>query len=394
MCKNLEKEHTMNTLSNFKLMLLAAVFFMTTDHVYSYPPDNAAVLYYQAALLYQPDDQMKNMVGDFASNDNAEPNDRIKEFVKKNRKIIATMLDASAVKNCDWGMDFSQGITMEIPYLNNMRKLAYLVVADAKILAKDGDYEAAISRCMALYKMARHTNERNYVCYLVSISINGLANRCITQILGDMPQDTQSLTNLKNKLIEIESIPLSVKPAILGEREAVLGWMTKEQLPDVVKLCEINEPVKGKILSLDEAALERSRKYFENYYAGTIAAFDMPYVQGYAAFNGLQEKLKTDVNNNSDAFLTNELMPAVQKIFSLATRYKTHNNVIMAAIELYMIKAKTGKLPDVLPAGLPGDLFSDKPFIYEKTPEGFTLRCQGKELSKDEPPYEYKFKVK
>jgi hypothetical protein len=92
--------------------------------------------------------------------------------------------------------------------------------------------------------------------------------------------------------------------------------------------------------------------------------------------------------------LTNILAPSTQRIFSLATRYKTHNNAIKTAIEIYLIKAKTGKLPDVLPAGLPGDLFSDKPFIYEKTSEGFTLRCQGKDLSKDESPYEYKFKVK
>ena len=58
-----------------------------------------------------------------------------------------------------------------------------------------------------------------------------------------------------------------------------------------------------------------------------------------------------------------------------------------------MIKAKTGKLPDTLPAGLPGDLFSSKPFGYEKTPEGFILRCQGKDLGRNEV-YEYEFKMK
>ena len=50
-------------------------------------------------------------------------------------------------------------------------------------------------------------------------------------------------------------------------------------------------------------------------------------------------------------------------------------------------------LTDALPAGLPGDLFSGKDFEYEKTAEGFILRCQGKDLSKDEI-YQYEFKVK
>ena len=58
-----------------------------------------------------------------------------------------------------------------------------------------------------------------------------------------------------------------------------------------------------------------------------------------------------------------------------------------------MIKAKTGKLPDELPAGLPKDLFSDRDFEYIKTADGFILRCQGKDLGKDEI-YEYEFKVK
>jgi hypothetical protein len=285
----------MKVVNNFKLVLLAAVFFMMTGYAYSYPPDNAAVLYYQAAALYQPNDEMKNMVEDFARLDNVEPNDKIKEFVKNNRKIITTVLDASEVKNCDWGMDFSQGIAMEIPHLSSTRKLAYLITTDAKILAKAGDYENAINRCMALYKMARHTNDRIYVCYLVSISVNGLANRCVTEIIGDMPQDTQCLTNLKNKLIQIESNPISVKPAVLGERDAALSWMTKEQLPEVVRLCEINEPAKSKILSLDEAPLERSRKYFETYYDDVITAFDMPYVQGDTILKNLEEKNKEDV---------------------------------------------------------------------------------------------------
>ena len=376
----------MKTLRNI-LILSAIVFFLTVGCAYSYPPDNAAVLYYKAAMLYEVDSNMADMLADLQK-DNIKVNDKIKEFVKKNRLIINTVLDASEVKNCDWGMDYSQGINTLMPSLGNFKKLTYLIIADAKILAKDGNYEAALSRCMSLYKMARHINDRIYVSYLVGISINGIINNCVMQIMADMPQDMQSLTRLKNQLIEIDSIPFSVKPAVLGERDAALLFMTKEQLPDVVRLCELDKS----ILSLDENMIERNREYFKNYYAGVIAAFDMPYVQGYAAFTDLEEKMKKDANN-PDAMLAVILSPAVQKIFSLSKRFETHNNAIKTAIELYMIKAKTGKLPDTLPADLPGDLFSGKPFIYEKTAEGFILRCQGQDLPKKET-YEYKFKVK
>jgi len=369
----------------------ALILLISTPLAFAYPPDNAAVLYYKAALLYEVDDEMADMLADLQKG-KIELNDKIREFVKKNRLIINTVLDASEVKNCDWGMDFSQGFEMQMPPLGSLRKLARLAVADAKILAADGDYEAAISHCMSLYKMARHVNERIYVNYLVGLAINGLTNGCITQIMAEMPQDMQSLTRLKNQLIEIDSIPFPVKPAILGERQAALMFMTPEQLPGIVRTCVENEAVREKILSFDSTMIDRSRQYFESYYAGVTTAFDMSYVEGYTALKDLEEKPEKDVKSNPEAILTGILAPATNRIFSLSTRFKTHNNAIRVAIELYLIKAQTGKLPDELPAGLPKDLFSGKDFEYEKTDDGFTLRCQGKDLDKDKI-HQYEFKV-
>ena len=134
----------MKTLRNI-LILSAIVFFLTVGCAYSYPPDNAAVLYYKAAMLYEVDSNMADMLADLQK-DNFKLNDKIKEFVKKNRLIINTVLDASEVKNCDWGMDYSQGINTLMPSLGNFKKLTYLIIADAKILAKDGNYEAALNR--------------------------------------------------------------------------------------------------------------------------------------------------------------------------------------------------------------------------------------------------------
>ena len=384
----------MKTLNNLKLVLLTAVFLMMAGYAYSYPPDNAAVLYYKAASSYQPQEQMQNMLINLIGG-KIEPNETIREFVKTNHLVIDMLIDASQVKNCDWGLDFSQGLEMEMPQMASMRKLSYLVLADAKILAKDGNYDAAIGRCTSIYKMARHVNDRVLISYLVAVSINSQTNECLTQIMSDMPLNVESLNNLKRQLTEIDSIPFSVKPAILAERECMLTNMTAEQLPKIVNLCEeVDKSIKEKILSLDEAALNRNRAYFENYYAGVIAAFDMLYLKGDTALKNLNEKLQGDIKyNNPDAILTGVLGPALNKIYSITTRFKTHNNAIRTAVEVYIIKAKTGKLPDVLPDGLPGDLFSDKPFAYEKTAEGFVLRCQGKDLSKNEI-YEYKFKVK
>jgi len=71
--------------------------------------------------------------------------------------------------------------------------------------------------------------------------------------------------------------------------------------------------------------------------------------------------------------ITKVLLPPVSKMFSHSIRFKTYNNAIRVAIELYLIKAKTTDLPDKLPIGLPKDLFSGKDFEYEKTADGFVI---------------------
>lgn len=373
-----------------KMILSVVMFFMTAACVYSYPPDNAAVLYYQAAMLYEVADDMKEVLYDVAKG-KIEVNDKAREFVKKNRLIINTLLDASELKNCDWGLDISQGIEMKIPHLSKMKGLLFLVATEAKIFAADADYDAALSRCMSLYRMARHINDRNYICYLVCIAINGITNDCLVQIVAEMPQHTQNMTRLKAGLIEIDSIPFSLKPAILGEHEAVLVFMTPEQLSIIAR--GEDKSVKEKLLALDSAAIDRNREYYTNHSAGIIDAFDMPYKEGYLALKALNKKVEEDIKEEPDVILTAVLHPAVAKIFSLSTRSKTYNNAIRAAVDLYLIKAKTGTLPDELPAGLPKDMFSGEDFEYVKTDGGFILRCQGKELGKDEI-HEYKFEVK
>ena len=86
------------------------------------------------------------------------------------------------------------------------------------------------------------------------------------------------------------------------------------------------------------------------------------------------------------------LVPSCEKICTPSVRSKTHYNATRTALELYITRAKTGQLPDALPPNARQDLFSGKPFRYEKTAEGFVLHCQGKDLDKDKT-YKYEFKV-
>jgi hypothetical protein len=117
-------------------------------------------------------------------------------------------------------------------------------------------------------------------------------------------------------------------------------------------------------------------------------AFKLPYVQ---AFEKLQELDKQACSEASlkETPLVSTSLGAWSRIYSLNIRWQSGYNAVKAAIEVYMIKAETGKLPDELPV----DMFSGKAFEYNKTADGFILKCPGKDFGQNKT-YEYKFTVK
>jgi hypothetical protein len=106
----------------------------------------------------------------------------------------------------------------------------------------------------------------------------------------------------------------------------------------------------------------------------------------------LHKEVENAAKEKPEAVITEFLLPASVRLLRIDIREKTRLNAVLAGIEIYLIKAKTGKLPDELPVGLPKDMFSSKNFLYEKTDTGFALTGQGKDLDKD-IVQKYEFKI-
>jgi len=63
-------------------------------------------------------------------------------------------------------------------------------------------------------------------------------------------------------------------------------------------------------------------------------------------------------------------------------RNAVYDNLVTAAIEIGLLKTRTGQLPRVLPPGLPKDLYTNRGFEYERTGDGFILRFDPDNLSR------------
>lgn len=390
-----EKGNTMRRsthLTCITIMSLALMSLSATPSAFGYPPDNAAVLYYKAAQLCQIDDEMGNALRDFRKSKIAL-DDKIRELVKKNREATIALLDACEVKDCDWGINYTRGFELMPPRYATLRQLSTLVVAEAKIHVQDGGYRTALGRCLSLHKMAGHINDRLFISHLVGISINEIAHTCMSEILSIMPPDTETLTWLKTELMKIENLPLPIELALDGERQAGAVSMTVDRMAAVSEVGfgdeAFQKTVLEKVRAGDEAFFATNRAAWIAYWDEAAAAFDLPYPQAHPQLKRVYEQH----GSNPDAILMAHLAPTCGAMCTHWTKSRTHYNAMRIAIDLYLAKAQTGRLPDALPANAPNDLFSGKPFRYEKATDGFILHCQGKDLDKDKV-YEYEFKIR
>ena len=382
-----------------KAVCITLLLAVSTTSVFALPPDpdNAALVYYQAFLLYeQPDQATSGLLKDLAQG-KIEPSEKIIEYVQGCNTSLELAMIASEIPMCNWGVRYSEGFAANLPFLGQVRSLYFLMTADARILAADGAYQEALSRCIAAKSMGQHMGDNMLISVLVAMSIDTGANNCIRDILGSMPADADTLQWLKTQLLTVPTRALSVNQALKIEREVALRTVQVENIDMLVEaLTRAGVEVTDEMLEqVDEISLARCREHYSNHMSAlqNILSAQMTYAKKYRELEKLDERVNNEAKENSDATLTAFLAPATTKAYNLSVRANAVNNATRAAVDIYIIKAKTGKLPDALPADAPKDPFSGRDFDYEVTKTGFVLRCRAEDLDKNEIQ-QYEFKVK
>jgi hypothetical protein len=278
-----------------------------------------------------------------------------------------------------------------MPQMAQMRYLTFVLIADARIRTADGNYKGALERCLMTGTFARHVGDDTLISYLVSRSVRGLAYKCIQDIMGRAAGDAKLLQWLKDELAKSDAETLSPVRPLKMELDVVSDLM---RMDNVEKLARVLAGFGGKASAAeiakaaDEKTLERARRIYTERISSalTVMSTSMPYEQAQSQLKQLAGNL--DPNDPSEATVQ-AFIPGLGKIFAQKTAIETHANAVKAAIEILLARARTGQLPDALPSGLPKDTFSGKDFEYEKTNEGFALRCPGK----DSDVYRYEFKL-
>jgi GrpB-like predicted nucleotidyltransferase (UPF0157 family) len=369
-----------------KGVLIGVVLLVSAGQAFAYPPDNAAVLYYKAFMLKEePNDALGKILAAVGKGE-AKPDDQVRRYVERNRRVIKYAVAAADISHCDWGYDLSEGISLRLPELAKCKQMANILIADARMLAEKDDYKEALERCVTVHKMGIHVGNDTVIQVVISSAISGLANKCIVEILPQVSNDIETLQQLRTQLADISGRVPSMRTAI-GNEAKFFSMKSTDRKELLVAVCDLGLS-KDDVDNADKIFRQndenefyvRVTEYYQSILSRAQIAYDLPYPQTKQALEDLNKEIRNVAKEKPEAVMAGVLFPVINRFLTIDTRDKTQFNAVLAGLEIYIIRAKTGKLPDELPAGLPKDLFSGKDFLYEKTGAGFTLTGQGKGL--------------
>lgn len=386
--------------------ICASLLFLTLNARaagFSPAPDNAALLYYQAFVLRpEPDSDTYRLLDEVLRG--ADPTAKVREYLDLEaiRETIRIAEAATKIPNCSWGIMRSHGVynLMLKTVLGQLRQLAFLLEVNARTLAADGDYRAALERSLGIRRLAQHITDESVPGYLLSMPLHGRGLGCIQHVLGYMSPDADTLTWLQGQLSTVQGAPPLPGKAMEIQLDDTLEFLNMH--PEILatwrqNVCELieDENARQKVMSLsNEELLKRARESYTRFLASVnrVMGSNIPYQQKYGELQRLMQELDDHAIDDPVGILSWYMLDDVARFHDIYIRGMANYNALRTAIEIYLIKAETGQLPEVLTVHLPGDPFSGQDFEYETTSHGFVLRCRQKEIGED-MTWQYEFVI-
>lgn len=347
---------------------------------------NAALRYYQAMIRCPDLDEVPSEVVRRVFEGSGDARDA-RPYVNKYESVIEDVEAAAQMRRCDWGIPLLQAPSFQVATAVRARTIVFLLGADARILAEDGDHRAAFRRLFTLYRFAEHAASEPNLGSVVPHLIAGNAHRFMQQTLSITPPDRELLTWLRAELAADPFGPAWLPTVLHTDFQRALVAMHADEtfLVRFRTIVPTNSSetfrAKQKALNdLDDGGLfDRIREPYACFLDDALEVLtgDMSYGQTCQTIDSMAEALEQKALD--DPTVIHDWRVYAREMaghYSTLVLHKTSLNALRVAVELYLAKAETGHLPQSLPDGLPNDLLSGQDFAYELTDTGFILRCR------------------
>jgi len=337
----------------------------------------------------------------------------ISPWVRQNEAAWQEFLAGSAKAYCyrpyTYGPNDKSKSVFHIPMapLSPLKDLVKMVDWRWRIDRDQGRLQQSIENCLAIARAAGHWQGKGTIVeQLVGMSISGLAHAEILSLLADQKISAAELQRLQEQMSQI--YPGGYPPINMeGERIAFLDIVQRsftdggpggghlipgswEEYTDMNPsgLDEINKRLFMPLYTAASMAHARRNatvaKVNEIYALHSEVARMTPYQRHMSNINTAEE-IMYESWQNYRFFLIGVLMPATARISEIAYRGKIRHEATVAIMALQRWRLEKDQYPatlgELVAAGflneLPIDPWSDKPLVYKKTDDNFTLYSVG-----------------
>jgi len=287
----------------------------------------------------------------------------LRKWVQDNNRALE-QLQLGSQKPYYWFKYTGQRLQADMSQLSTirqlaLRKLAWALEARALLQAEDGNITSALNDIATLYTIGAQMSEgpKPLVEKLVGIAVKALSIRAAFNILDQKMLDTGMTKNLEDKFKQL--------------------------------VTDYTEPfdIRGEKIFMQEQ-VETDPKYqgFKPYLKSTLEYYDT-----MAAKTSWQLHNEQTQSVTKDNPLIEGLGSSIANVIELESRIRADEQALITTIAILRYNANSDGYPNALSqlvsAGyikeLPNDPFSDKPLVYKRTIQGFTLYSFGEDYDDD-----------
>lgn len=327
---------------------------------------NAAMKYWQAfAQMPVLDKDQEKLLADW---DRVPLDEAALKLINASAKSRQYLLRGSKLKDCDWSLDYEDGMGLLLPYLAKSRDLARLAALHARYEFSQGHAEAGLEDAAAILALGRQAgNEPIMICILVRYAIETIAIDLLAQHLSGLKPHSAEVVAILDRLPAGATLP----QAFQAEKRNFIEWLIQKLKQGEQKkpgawrelLQGACDPDKGENVVKQVGSYERAIELT----TGMLPICDrlavlvaLPKDQFEAQYPEFKKNAK------ASNLLAGEFLTAADKM--LATQHRNEALYAMLKAALAVVNGGPGKLKEIK------DPFGSGPFAYQALDKGFELR--------------------
>jgi hypothetical protein len=330
--------------------------------------DNAALQYWQAfSQMPALDEKREKLLGEWPTVSLDDP--EVKKMLGESHSAMKFLRRGALCSDCDWGLEYGDGIGLLLPHLTKSRDLARLAALYTRNEYERGNRQALPQNATAMMVLARHVGrDPMMICLLVRYGIEGYVIDLAAPYVPEINVPYEKAVTMFDEL----PVAPKLRQSIAAEKKFFAEWIINE-----FRKAEEREPGAAVALWHQFLGPDGPQKLKEVDSYGQIMKMTATLPQMYDELESLAAlpKPKFDAQYpefrkrvTADNALVAFFLPNIEEIQAKEHRNEARMAMLLAAIGVS--ESGPERLKDIQ------DPFGDGPFEYRPLDKGYELRSK------------------